>query len=148
MRPEVLAEAMLPYADPLAFVAGTGILAVLAEGYRSDLHEACAVQPEYDLPGVAMLVLPSQRWARRVSGVLANELMQQRPGRALAVLSPRRGGGYVVSVRVPAGRQHGADDFCRGFATGGGRKLAAGINHLAECDVDRFASEFRGTYAD
>ncbi|MDN7806512.1 acetyltransferase [Burkholderia gladioli] len=146
--PEVLAEAMLPYADPLAFVAGTGILAVLAEGYRSDLHEACAVQPEYDLPGVAMLVLPSQRWARRVSGVLANELMQQRPGRALAVLSPRRGGGYVVSVRVPAGRQHGADDFCRGFATGGGRKLAAGINHLAECDVDRFASEFRGTYAD
>jgi len=146
--PHVLADAMLPYADPLDFIAGSGVLPVLDEGYRNDLYTARAVAPEFELPGAAMLVLPAERWARRVSGVLANELTELGPKRALAVLSPRRGGGYVVSVRVPAASLLGADDFCRSFETGGGRRLAAGINHLPEVDVDRFAASFKATFAD
>ncbi|WP_407924043.1 acetyltransferase [Burkholderia ubonensis] len=146
--PQVLADAMLPHADPLAFIADSGMLPVLADGYRDDLQAARAVSPEFDMPGAAMLVLPDERWARRVSGVLANELTQLGPARALAILSPRRGGGYVVSVRVPACRPLGADDFCRSFDTGGGRRLAAGINHLPEVDVDRFAASFKAAFAD
>jgi hypothetical protein len=146
--PQVLADAMLPHADPLAFIAGSGMLPVLADGYRDDLQAARAVSPEFDVPSATMLVLRDERWARRVSGVLANELAQFRTERALAILSPRRGGGYVVSVRVPAGSPLGADDFCRSFDTGGGRLLAAGINHLPEVDVDGFAARFRAEFAD
>jgi hypothetical protein len=145
--PHALADAMLPYADPLDFIANTGVLPVLAEGYRDDLQTARAVAPEFDVPGAALLMLPAERWARRVSGVLANELMRVGPQRALAILSPRRAGGYVVSVRVPSGCMPGADDFCRSFDTGGGRRLAAGINHLPEGDVDRFAAGFRAAFA-
>ena len=46
-----------------------------------------------------------------------------------------------VSVRVPAHRPVAADEFCRGFGTGGGRRLTAGINHLPAADVDRFADQ-------
>lgn len=145
--PHALADAMLPHADPLDFIANTGVLPVLADGYRDDLHTARAIAPEFDVPGAALLVLPAERWARRVSGVLANELMESGPRRALAILSPRRAGGYVVSVRVPSGSLSGADDFCRSFDTGGGRRLAAGINHLPEIDVDRFAAGFRAAFA-
>ncbi|OYW81954.1 MAG: hypothetical protein B7Z22_14920, partial [Hyphomonas sp. 32-62-5] len=37
---------------------------------------------------------------------------------------------YVVSVRAPLSNKAGADILCSQFATGGGRKAAAGINHL------------------
>ncbi|AIO66166.1 DHH family phosphoesterase [Burkholderia oklahomensis] len=145
--PLVLADAMLPYADPLDFIARADVMPVLAEGCRDDLHRARSIEPAFESRDATMLVLPAEKWARRVSGVLANELMQDGSRRALAILSPRRDGGYVVSVRVPAGGPVGADDFCRLFDTGGGRKLAAGINHLPEIDVDRFAARFQATFA-
>ncbi|AHI65696.1 DHH family phosphoesterase [Burkholderia thailandensis] len=145
--PHALADAMLPYADPLDFIARTDVLPVLADGYRDDLLRARSIEPAFDVPGATMLVLPAEKWARRVSGVLANELMADGSARALAVLSPRRDGGYVVSVRVPAGSAVGADDFCRLFDTGGGRKLAAGIDRLPDADVDQFAARLRATFA-
>lgn len=146
--PHFLADAMLPHADPLDFIASSEVLPVLDDGYRDDLYAARAVAPEFEVPGAAMLVLPAERWARRVSGVLANELVKLGEKRALAVLSPRRGGGYVVSVRVPATSPLGADDFCRSFETGGGRRIAAGINYLPDVDVDRFTARFKATFAD
>jgi hypothetical protein len=39
-----------------------------------------------------------------------------------------------------------ADEYCRGFATGGGRKLAAGINHLPAADVERLAASFEACF--
>jgi hypothetical protein len=36
----------------------------------------------------------------------------------------------------------GADDLCRQFDTGGGRKAAAGINQLAESDLSLFTEKF------
>jgi len=32
----------------------------------------------------------------------------------------------------------GADELCRQFATGGGRKAAAGINRLPVADIEKF----------
>ncbi|MBM5645975.1 acetyltransferase [Burkholderia pseudomallei] len=146
--PYALADAMLPYADPLDFIAATDVMPVLADGYRDDLQRARAIEPALDAPGATMFVLPAEKWARRVSGVLANERMAEDGcARALAILSPRRDGGYVVSVRVRAGSALGADEFCRRFETGGGRKLAAGIDRLPETDVERFAAHFRATFA-
>jgi hypothetical protein len=86
----------------------------------------------------AVVLLPAEPWARRVSGVYANELAQAAPHRAHAMLTSLPEGGYVVSVRAPIATGDGADVLCRQFATGGGRKAAAGINHLPESELSSF----------
>ncbi|CAB3777743.1 hypothetical protein LMG28688_00425 [Paraburkholderia caffeinitolerans] len=147
--PEALAEALLPFADPLAFTAADGadgVFVALNDGYRDDMTKARALRAERDVPGAQLIRLPGEAWARRATGTLANERLQREPDRALAVLSPKSGGGFVVSLRVPAGCATGADDFCRQFETGGGRKRAAGINHLPEAEFDRFAARFEAAF--
>jgi len=119
----------------------------LRDGYRDDMACARALRPLRDVPGATLIRMPDRAWARRASGALANERVRGQPGSALAVLSPRAGGGFVVSVRVPDGRALGADDFCREFPTGGGRRGAGGINHLPESDFDRFAAQFETTFS-
>ena len=51
-----------------------------------------------------------------------------------------------MSVRVPAGRPVSAVEFCREFETGGGRKLAAGIDCLHDAEVDDFFERFEARY--
>ncbi|CAG2157377.1 hypothetical protein LMG31506_05993 [Cupriavidus yeoncheonensis] len=140
--PAELARHLLPFADPLAFAAQCGAYAALCDGYEEDMAHARRLSPAHEVPGAALLVLPDAPWARRAIGVLANELVRGRPGDAIGLLSPKSGGGFAVSVRVPAHSATGAADFCRGFETGGGRRLAGGINHLADAEVDRFTRSF------
>jgi hypothetical protein len=144
--PAALAEAMLPCVDPLDFVHGTPVFAALHDGYRDDMGRASALRPWRDVAGATLIRMPDQPWARRATGMLANERMRQTPGAALAVLSPRADGGLVVSIRVPDGRPLGADDFCRGFPTGGGRKRAGGINHLPEAEFEGFVARFEAAF--
>ncbi|WP_230944106.1 acetyltransferase [Burkholderia diffusa] len=144
--PAVLADAMLPCEDPLDFVRDTPVFAALRDGYRDDMALACALAPLRDVPGATLIRMPDHPWARRATGMLANERMRNAPHAALAVLSPRAQGGLVVSVRVPDGRPLGADEFCRGFPTGGGRKRAGGINHLPETEFDAFAERFEAAF--
>jgi hypothetical protein len=49
----------------------------------------------------------------------------------------------VVSVRAPLINRTGADELCRQFPTGGGRKAAAGINVLP---ADRLPDFIRAFY--
>ena len=56
-------------------------------------------------------------------------------------------GAFLVSVRAPLANRTGADDVCRQFDTGGGRKAAAGINHLAATEIERFIAVFSARYA-
>ncbi len=140
--PAELARHMLPFADPLAFAAQCGAYAVLCDGYEDDMARARCLAPAHEVPGAALLVLPDAPWARRAIGVLANELVRGRPGDAIGLLSPKSGGGFAVSVRVPAHSATGAADFCRGLETGGGRRLAGGINHLSDAEVERFTLSF------
>ena len=58
----------------------------------------------------------------------------------LAILLPKGVPGYVASVRVPAGRSLSAAEYCRLYETGGGRKLAAGI------DADGFVQRFEASF--
>jgi len=74
-------------------------------------------------------------------------LAQAAPERAHALLTRLDGGGYLVSVRAPLQRKEGADELCRQFPTGGGRKAAAGINHLPEDSFDDFSKAFQGAFA-
>ena len=144
--PADLARQMLPFADPLAFVRDSPAFARLGACYEEDMARARKLEPVRQVPGATMVVLPNEPWARRAIGVLANELTQAQPDCAVAILSPHPKGGFTVSVRVPAHRPIGADEFCRGFGTGGGRKLAAGINHLPASNMDRFAASFEASF--
>ena len=59
-----------------------------------------------------------------------------------AIVSPKTDGGLLVSVRVPRDFSVSAEAFCRRFPTGGGRKTAAGINHLPSEEFESFATAF------
>jgi single-stranded DNA-specific DHH superfamily exonuclease len=110
------------------------------------MQKARALKPIRQVPGATVVVLPDEAWARRAIGVLANDLSRAQPECAIAILAPKPEGGFTVSVRVPAGGRVTADEFCRGFATGGGRKLAAGINHLPAANVDRLTAAFEAHF--
>jgi len=46
-------------------------------------------------------------------------------------------------VRAPYNRKQGADDLCRQFPSGGGRKAAAGINQLTYNLLPKFLDKFK-----
>jgi hypothetical protein len=143
--PAELAGLILPFREPADFIEQNGTYARLRACYEEDMAKARGEAVRHG-DGAAIIVLPNEPWARRAVGVLTNELAQERPEAALAILSPKASGGFTVSVRVPAKSPVSAAEFCRGFATGGGRQSAGGINYLAEADLDRFAARFRARF--
>jgi len=145
--PEALFRRIQPYADPLAFIQSDDTFATLRDGYQRDMANARAIVPERSTDSHAVVLLPAEPWARRVSGVYANELAQAAPHRAHAMLTSLPDGGYVVSVRAPIAVGVGADVLCRQFATGGGRKAAAGINQLPESELSRFIDAMARSFA-
>lgn len=145
VHPADLASMMLPFADPFEFIERSAVPAKLYAGYEDDMAEARRqVERRSVAPGI--VVLPNEPWARRAIGVLTNELAQDRPDAPHAVLSPKVSGGFTVSVRVPPHSPVSAAEFCSRFATGGGRKLAGGINHLAEAELDGFVARFHAHF--
>jgi hypothetical protein len=145
-RPDQLFQRLHPYADPLEFIYTDQTFQRLEAGYDEDMVLARAARPEVQTERHGIYVLPAASWARRVGGVIANDLAQGAPGRAHAVLTRLPGGGFLVSVRAPVERPEGADALCRRFPTGGGRKAAAGINDLPEDSYDAFVAAFTATF--
>ncbi|MCF7991255.1 MAG: acetyltransferase [Thiohalocapsa sp.] len=140
--PDELFRRISPYADPMDFIRGDDTFKLLRDGYTEDMTNARAARPELETERHSVVILPAEKWARRVSGVYANDLAQAAPGRAHAMLTRLDDGGFVVSVRAPLERPEGADALCRQFATGGGRKAAAGINNLPDAELDNFVKAF------
>ncbi|MFN3543368.1 MAG: acetyltransferase [Thiobacillus sp.] len=141
-HPAELYRQMRPYADPFAFVAESPAYATLKAGYAEDMARAEAVAATESRAAGRIFMLPAEKWARRISGVYGNQLAVEAPAQAHAVLTAKPGGGYVVSVRAPLAAKSGADELCSQFETGGGRKAAAGINHLADSELGRFIATF------
>ncbi|MDD1614752.1 MAG: DHH family phosphoesterase, partial [Methylococcaceae bacterium] len=119
----------------------------LLTGYADDIGQAQHIKPEYLTDAIAVYILPDEAWARRISGVFSNELANQNPQRAHAVLSYNAQGGYQISVRAPLISKTGADELCSSFTSGGGRKSAAGINHLPLEELSKFIAAFAKKYA-
>jgi len=134
------------YADPFDFIASDDALATLRDGYGDDMAQARAVSPELADERHGLYILPSEPWARRVSGVLANELSKAAPKRSHALLTRLPAGGFVVSIRAPLAAGEGADELCRQFPTGGGRKAAGGINHLPDDAYSEFVTRFTAAF--
>lgn len=145
-HPAELYRQLHGYADPFHFIADSPVFATLKRGYTTDMGMARALKPQWVYPGGTVYLLPDQPWARRVSGVFGNHLAQREPTLAHAVLTHKPDGGYVVSVRAPLDNPGGADELCRQFDSGGGRKSAAGINHLPENEVVRFLVLFNTAF--
>lgn len=115
---------------------------ILQEGYAEDNACIDGLQPEFETEKQAVYMLPNEKWARRISGVFANELNKKYPNRAHALLTDIGDNNFLVSIRAPATTKTGADELCRQFETGGGRKAAAGINRLPASDYDIFLKKF------
>ncbi|MFV0275768.1 MAG: DHH family phosphoesterase [Parahaliea sp.] len=146
--PEALYRLISQYADPFDFMRdGREHFERLETGYRQDMAAAAALEPEYRDAAAAVFMLPDESWARRVSGVYSNDLANADPDRAHAVLTIKPSGTYLVSVRAPLNNKTGADELCRQFPTGGGRKAAAGINDLPAGMLEAFIDKLAAFYA-
>ncbi|RKZ58780.1 MAG: acetyltransferase [Gammaproteobacteria bacterium] len=140
--PVALYELIKPYSDPFDFINNESGYQRLRDGYYDDVKQAEQIAAEYLSDSHALFILPNEKWARRVSGVFANSLAQKFPARAHAMLTEQSDGAYLVSVRAPLENKTGADDLCRQFPTGGGRKAAAGINKLPADQMKVFTDAF------
>lgn len=145
-HPADLSRRMRPYADPFAFMHDDAAFTTLRAGYAEDMAKAKMLQPARQTEGGAVFFLPDTVWSRRVSGVFSNYLASHNQNRAHAILSHNSVGGYTVGIRAPMVNKSGADDLCRQFATGGGRKGAAGINNLPEEALPLFFEKFDLAY--
>lgn len=140
--PDLLYQQLAPYVDPFEFIREAPAFAGLRAGFNDDIANADAIAPCLKSAKTAAWLLPDATWSRRVVGVLSNRLAVANPARAHALLVPNGSGNLTVSVRAPKLRPTGADDFCRRYPTGGGRKSAAGINHLPAGEIDSFFADF------
>ena len=145
--PDELYKHLVQYASPLDFLIDKAdIFEQLQAGYATDLELAQSTKPEYQDDKICVYILPDEAWARRINGVMGNDMANLNPQRAHAVLTYNAQGAYQVSVRAPIANKQGADELCGLFKTGGGRKSAAGINHLPlEALVD-FIAAFKKQY--
>jgi hypothetical protein len=138
-----------PYPDPRDFIENETAYAELLEQFQDDMSRAENARADSESAVGAVYLLPNEGWARRIVGVMGNDLAKQFPDRAHALLVDMGDGYQRVSVRAPYNRKDGADELCRQFPSGGGRKAAAGINALAQDSlaqfIDQFNIQFGGT---
>ncbi len=144
--PDDLYKKLLPYANPFDFIAGDKNFTALKQGFEQDMANAKAIEPTLTTTDCAMYLFPHESWSRRVGGVYGNELARDNPDRAHALLSDIGESNYQVSVRAPINRREGADELCRQFDTGGGRKAAAGINKLPHAQLKAFKTAFEAQF--
>jgi len=140
-HPAELFKLVQRYENPLNFVHTEHYQKLLA-AYQADIDQTHQLEPETEQVSGAVYILPNETWARRVNGVFSNELAHNHPSRAHAVLVECGQDCYRVSVRAPLDNKTGADELCRQFDSGGGRKAAAGINQLNINELDRFKRLF------
>ena len=147
-HPADLFKRISQHSSPHVFMADDGdTFGTLEAGYNDDMRNASEVAASHEKPQSAVFQLPNAAWSRRVSGVFGNDLANQSPTRAHAVITEKAADHYVVSVRAPLKNKRGADEICRQFPSGGGRAAAAGINQLNEVQLAEFIDVFTDYYA-
>jgi len=147
-NPSELYRVVSQYKTPFDFITSENVFKTLREGYALDMEEVSKIQPELSSGEFALYILPDKPYSRRVSGVFGNQLAEKSPERAHAILSQLSSGDYLVSVRAPLINRTGADELCRQFPTGGGRKAAAGINNLKSEQLSEFIECFKRQFSE
>lgn len=145
-RPADLAARIAPFREAYDLCWEESILGPLAAQFESDRERFMELKPVAARPGAHAYLVPDEAFARRYGATWANERVLQQPGEALAVIHARADGTYMVSIRAPrkwsGGAAGSAFDLAKEFPTGGGRKLAAGIDVLPADQLDRFTERF------
>lgn len=135
-HPAELYRACVKHQTPFDFIKhNQEVFETLRVGYQEDTNTARTQKLFHETESVAALRLPPEKWARRVSGVFSNQLCNEYPDRAHAILTEKEDGDYLVSIRAPLSQLEGADEIAGSFKNGGGRKGAAGINSLKEDEI-------------
>ena len=146
-EPADLYRLLSHYRNPLDFIEDDTVhFNQLENGYQDDMAKAKSADTLRTTSTSAAFLLPNEKWARRVSGVYGNDLANQYPDRAHAVLTSRPDDTYLVSVRAPLSNKTDADTLCMEFPTGGGRKAAAGINALPADMLEPFLDRLDSIY--
>ena len=140
--PQELYRALIPYTDPLDFLAQSEVISRLREGYQEDMAAALQYEPVRNTPAGRIFELPPEPWARRVSGVFSNLKAREEPGLAHGLLTRNPDGTIRINIRAPLHNKQGADTLCRSFVTGGGRAAAAGVNSLPQEQLEVFFTKF------
>ena len=139
IAPDVLFKTLLAYPDPFTLInESNSIFSLLEQAYQSDMTKAKKAKVLHDDNFFQLIELEDAAWSRRVSGVYGNELANQAPNKAHAVITLNIDGSYTVSLRAPIHNKVGAGDLCAQFDTGGGRAAAAGINQLPKEKLGNF----------
>jgi len=142
-HPADLFQEMAGFAPPMEFLAEKpDVIGKLTQGYADDFKMAEGSKVLVSKVTGEIRVLPDGAASRRISGMFGNQLAQENPERAHAILTEQEGG-FLVSIRAPISTRSGADTLALQFETGGGRAAAAGINHLQKSDLDRFIEAFQ-----
>jgi hypothetical protein len=145
-HPADLYRELAPFQTPMNFLnENKTVFDRLDAGYEADLAKAQQAKIIDKTETGHIITLPDSAGSRRISGVHGNQLAQDNPARAHAILTSQKGG-YLVSIRAPLNNRSGADTLALQFETGGGRSAAAGINHLRDADLDRFIKAFRAAF--
>ncbi len=134
------------YQNPADFIQSEPGYKSLYQQYQTDMAMSQSTIPDTKTETAAMYLLPNEPWARRIVGVMGNDLAKDNPDRAHALLVDMGDGHYRVSVRAPYNTKSGADDLCRQFESGGGRKAAAGINRLPDNILKEFSGRFNEAF--
>lgn len=146
--PDELYLKVKPYADPFDFIDSDPAFQKLQAGFDDDMKRATSIEPRLLTDRCAMFVFPEDAFSRRVSGVYSNQLARDNPDRAHALASLLPSGEYLISVRAPLSTKTGADELCRQFPTGGGRKAAAGVNQLPADQLQAFSDALEAQFSD
>ena len=136
-HPAELFREFVQFEDPLALINSAPVAwQQLRDCYAADMAQGLTAPVLSESSSSLVVKLPDEAWARRVSGVLGNELANRNPDKACAIVTEKADNTYLVSVRAPLNNRTGADEVVRQFPTGGGRKAAAGINALPADQLD------------
>ena len=145
--PQDLFRILEPYDSPFDFISDCSFhFQKLRDSYKNDFSKALMLKPERFTKTSELYILPNENWSKRIVGVFSNHLANKNPELAHAVLIKNSDRAFLVSVRAPINRKFGASELCRQFPGGGGRKAAAGINHLDESLLSKFISKFEEMY--
>lgn len=139
-QPAALAQAISSFTSAQEFCLQQSIFSPLESQFASDEAHFHDLKPLVQTPSALAFLVPAEAWARRFSATWANQTVLKNPLQALAIIHPRSDGNYLVSIRAPRGQvgTPSAAELAAEFPTGGGRKLAAGINNLPSDDFNRF----------
>lgn len=147
IAPEDLFQILVQYPSPFALRDDKqSVFYQLQAAYQRDISKANAQSPTHNDQILLLVQLSNESWAKRISGVLGNELANLNPNKAIAVVTHNADSSLMVSLRAPLNNRQGAGQICSQFATGGGREAAAGINALSTSDLPHFITAIKTYY--